>query len=347
MVASAVQVQRPVFLHSLFRSGSTYLFSVFRRSSTGYYCYEEPLSELFLTMDPRLFESMPFTREIGRSMRHPDLDRPYKHEYRPIREHVARCFRKAFPFDLYFLGEQDDEPDLQQYIALLLASATGRPLLQFCRSSFRTAWLHAHFDAVNLYLWRNPRDQWTSYGVSAYFSLTTLLTLGLPRRPKLMEDLADGAGIVPYHAPDIRDELRYYGSVAERLRPELGYFAFYAIWALAYLQNIGRADATIAIDQLSASSDYRRSLGERLAGLGITGLDFNDCRIPRRAFSPEDLQFFRSIEAATRTFLATCDVPERELATLPDPDRPWPRGADDRDHADERGEVSRSLDAPT
>jgi len=329
-----MQDRRPVFLHSLFRSGSTYLFSVFRRSPAGYYCYEEPLSELFLTMDPRLFESMPFTRELNRLQRHPDLDRPYKVEYGPIREQVARCFRKSFPYDLFFLGEQDDEPDLRRYIALLLAAATGRPFLQFCRSSFRTAWLHANFDAVNLHLWRNPRDQWMSYSISSYFPVTTLLLLGSPRRPTVIEDVADGVGIEPYHAPDIRDEIKHYGSIAGRLRPEMAYFAFYAVWALAYLQNIRRTDAAIDIDQLSASPDYRRSIGERLADLGITGLDFDDCRVQRRAFAPRDLQFFRGIEAATRTFLEVCGISEHELAMLPDPDRPMPSRVAGSDHAD-------------
>jgi hypothetical protein len=35
----------PIFVHSLFRSGSTYLFEVFRRSPDGYWCYQEPLNE--------------------------------------------------------------------------------------------------------------------------------------------------------------------------------------------------------------------------------------------------------------------------------------------------------------
>ena len=45
----------PIFIHSLFRSGSTYLFKLCRSSPAGYWCYQEPLHEAVLAAneDPR------------------------------------------------------------------------------------------------------------------------------------------------------------------------------------------------------------------------------------------------------------------------------------------------------
>jgi len=40
------ETELPIYIHSLFRAGSTYLFHVFRRSKAGYWCYQEPLHEV-------------------------------------------------------------------------------------------------------------------------------------------------------------------------------------------------------------------------------------------------------------------------------------------------------------
>ncbi|MEA3115191.1 MAG: hypothetical protein QOG58_4990, partial [Caballeronia sp.] len=40
----------PLFLHSLFRSGSTYLFEKFRRTDR-FYCYQEPCNEALIDLD--------------------------------------------------------------------------------------------------------------------------------------------------------------------------------------------------------------------------------------------------------------------------------------------------------
>ncbi len=39
---------QPVFIHSLFRAGSTYIFKLFRESPAGYTAYQEPLHEVLI-----------------------------------------------------------------------------------------------------------------------------------------------------------------------------------------------------------------------------------------------------------------------------------------------------------
>ena len=42
----------PVVIRSLFRSGSTWLFGVFRRAEAGYWCYQEPFNEGLCGLSP-------------------------------------------------------------------------------------------------------------------------------------------------------------------------------------------------------------------------------------------------------------------------------------------------------
>jgi len=68
-----------LFIHSLFRSGSTYVWNAFRRSPKGYWCYQEPLHETVLALEKAPMELLAFdTNEETKYLRHPKLDKPSK-----------------------------------------------------------------------------------------------------------------------------------------------------------------------------------------------------------------------------------------------------------------------------
>lgn len=283
----------PVFIHSLFRSGSTYLFDVFRQSSAKYWCYQEPENEMLLHLTDTA-DSITDTARVNATLRHPQLDRPYLAEFVPIREEVAHLFSRHFPYDSFFLTETDAEPDLRRYLELLIMRAQGRPVLQFCRSTGRIGWLRRNFTARHLFLWRHPWDQWWSYKVAPYFDTANLLILNANTVPPVFQEIRDVLGFQPYHDTTLEREFAFFDS--HRLTAADSYLLFFALWYHAMQEGLCSADVVIGIDALSRSAEYRQQTLGRLADCGINGIDFSGCRIYQGYFHDKDAAFFDPIE---------------------------------------------------
>ncbi len=308
---------QPIFIHCLFRSGSTYLFQAFRRSSASYYCYEEPFSEHLLNPDLDLFENMQLTQHFAQAQRHPSLDRPYKHEYAPFRAEINHFFRPEFSYDLAFLPEDAQQPELHAYVQLLLDRARGRPVLQFCRSTYRTRWLHHHFSAIAIYLLRNAHDQFMSYSISPYFLAANLRLLCAATRPPFIAELAQHLHMQRFSGGSLNEETEYYVTRAQQLSIQEHYLAFYTLWALAYLESAAYCNIVIDIDQLSSSASYRDATYSALAHLSIKALDFSDCQIPQRPFNWQALSIFTPIEQEVTHLLHNAGYTTTQLAQLP------------------------------
>src|SRR5579859_2315319 len=150
MVSQAVEYRpltgegrRPVILlHSGFRSGSTWFWHRFRRTSQAY-AYYEPLHETLatLSLDGLSKAAKPL------HLRHPALDAPYHEEYRPLLRPTG-----GVPFydTSMAVGRHFDtaaNPDQRCHLENLIEHARGRgrvPVLGFCRSLGRVAWFREH-----------------------------------------------------------------------------------------------------------------------------------------------------------------------------------------------------------
>lgn len=305
----------PVFIHSLFRSGSTYLFDVFRQSPAKYWCYQEPENEILLeladTTDP--------VADTGRAnalLRHPPLDRPYLAEFMPIRDEVVRLFRRDFPYDSFFLAEEDEEPDLRRYLELLITHAQGRAVLQFCRSTGRIDWLRRNFGGRHLFLWRHPWDQWWSYKVTPYFDTANLLILNAHKVPPVFEEIRTALRFAPHRDTTLEREFAYFDS--HGLNDKESYFLFFAIWYHAMHEGLRSADADIGIDALSRSAEYRQEMLGRLEAIGIAGLDFSSCAIPQSCFLDTDRAFFLPIEERVHRLFERHGYPAATAARIAD-----------------------------
>ncbi|MEB3269953.1 MAG: hypothetical protein VKJ09_15540, partial [Leptolyngbya sp.] len=72
--------ESPVFVHSLFRSGSTYIYNAFQKVETpaSFFCFQEPLNELVVAMrdaPERLEKGQEGEGETQRKLRHPPMKR--------------------------------------------------------------------------------------------------------------------------------------------------------------------------------------------------------------------------------------------------------------------------------
>jgi len=285
----------PIFVHSLFRSGSTFLFGAFRRSAEGYWCYQEALNEHLRHVADAPERLLEIDSRAGSLLRHPALDKPYFWEFYQVRDAIATLFRKEFSYDGFFMTREDPSfGDLMSYLQALIDNAKGRPFFQCCRTTGRVAALRDTFGGTHIHLWRNPHDQWWSYQVGDYFNATTQLIFNAVDLPAPLVAVRVSCGIVGFHDGAIEKELAH--ARRHRLPAREDYVSFYALWLYSMLACDRTADLSVNIDALSTSGAYRQHILDMLARAGIGGLDLSDCDIARAPFGIADLGFFTEAE---------------------------------------------------
>jgi hypothetical protein len=302
----------PVFIHSLWRSGSTYLFGAFRRSERGYWAYQEPLHEAVLAMDRRPEMLIGLTVEGMRHLRHPALDKPYYFELHAAHASWQGLLSKEAIFDDYFGGQSGAA--ITRYFSALIRAAQGRPVIQECRTSGRIELLKKSLGGVHLFLWRNPWDQWWSFKVDSYFDVACQLILGASSAPPVIALLRNECGYAEFHDAEIAREYEHF-----RLRPmppAKKYLVFFVLWCLALLEGLRHADLLVNVDMLSSSEAYRKETISHMAQLGIGGLNFDDCSSPQSHFDGDDLAFFHSVENVGFGLLKRSGIAQEEIKRL-------------------------------
>lgn len=285
----------PIFIHSLFRSGSTYLFNSFRRSSFDYWCYQEPLNEMLLHLNADAERLLEMSEVTAKSLRHPAMSRPYYWEYYQVRSELEGLIEKSFCYDDFFINEGESLPESQvRYFMSLISNAKGRPLLQFCRSLGRINGLKNEFGGVHIHLWRNPRSQWWSFKIINYFDNVIQLIYKARNLPPVLMEIKSLCEINNYHNDDIENEI--LNAKRHPLNPRAGYMAFYALWLFSYIEGEKHSNITINIDSLSLDKIYRENKIRELSQLNINEIDFTDCVIPQLYFTDKEQEFYNDIE---------------------------------------------------
>ena len=286
--------EKPIFIHSLFRSGSTYLFNVFRRSDAGYWCYQEPFNDHLLNLDDHPEKLLEPGSGLSRELRHPRLDRPYFWEYHEIRSSLAGRFRPEFIYRDFFVPPGEPLDDAQRvYLQALLDQAKGRPVLQFCRSFGRCRAMQKAFDSLDIHLWREPAAQWWSIKINAYFEAAILKIYDSPVLPDVLGEVRQQAGLSGRHEETPEGPAAPATTIHDG---EAGYRAFFALWLFSFLECGDVAEVEICIDRLSGDGSYRDEVLSRLNELGVGGVDFSDCSIPVLTLSSAEREWFQRLE---------------------------------------------------
>lgn len=276
---------KPIFIHSLFRTGSTYVWSKFREQDK-YYCYYEPLHQnLAQISDENLDSILSNDFEI---VNHPRLKTSYWVEYRPLLEKDITGlphFRKNFSFDEFCATENNQS--LKRYIDFLIKGAGEKcPVLQFNRSSLRIQWFKAGYPgATNIYLVRRQRDQWQSYhelfkrtGFDVFF-LQDLLIAGINSSWEPFRPLARHMPIFRFNDDSFDREIKFYRAIYDCYTPEENYLIYYYIWFRALIENVLMADVLVNINRLSSEPGYRQEIYRTLDKHGIDDVKFEDSSI--------------------------------------------------------------------
>ena len=243
---------RPVFLHGLWRSGTTYVWSRFREAP-GTYCYYEPLNPGMRRLrQARLDRDTP---ELMARRGHPVLARPYFAEYAPLlTRRGIRGYRPAFAHDRFALTPGEGHDALARYVASLVdhgASQGKVPVLGFNRTGLRVAWLRQRFASCDIHIDRDPLGVWASYrrhmADGNYSFFTFWLTIA--ERNAAHPVFAPLAARLP--RPGLLERLRLaspkrsYAAALDRMGDEETYLMVVYVWAACALHALGHCDVVI------------------------------------------------------------------------------------------------------
>jgi len=309
-----------VMMHSLFRSGSTYIFHKVRRARdwTAYY---EPFHEdlaLFRPEEIARFRE----RHSGQSFRHAGpkdgsdwLFAEYEGLLTPGEKGVRGYDRRMS----YMLDFEGSDAAVTAYVdGLVGAARTENLFLQFNRTGLRQDRMRRLFpQATHVYLSRNLRDIWGSYlsfevkGVHGFLR-NNLAYLYFNAQTPLMRALSR-------HVP-VRDEpfqFYFHGHLGQAYADyslEQHFLIHAALWHEARAQARENAELIIDLDTLEGS---RLSRLETEAGLAAMRLPVAFADLGTRRYAPIDLALPPSrLEALEQT--AREIVAEARAADHPD-----------------------------
>ena len=277
--------KKSIFIHSLFRTGSTYIWNRFRQN-LHYHCYYEPFHQALTDVTADQLETA-LTINF-KLVNHPPIERYYLYEYRNLLEADKPgipFFKKRFSFDEYC--DNSENPDLKQYIDFLLKGAGFKtPVLQFNRSALRIPWFKAHYpESLHIYLVRNPRDQWASYEYlytktkDPTFFIMDLMTASFNQGHESFSVLAQYLPLIEFHSEIFHKEWLFYKVMLDLYSASERYLLFYFIWLTALIENVLHADIIINMNLLSQDLDYRERILQLIFGQRKADIDFDDCQI--------------------------------------------------------------------
>jgi len=286
-------MKSPIFVHSIFRTGSTYLFGVFRRSTYPYYCFQEPLHEkVFFNKENPDSLHVQGLGESTKSLRHPNLEKDYFQEIVDLWPSWKNSIDENIVYDEYFLNLATNKNT--KFWEDLIAHAPSRPVFQECRTSGRIKLLKDKLGGLHIYAWRNPWDQWWSYKINDYFSAANQLILHSSYSPLPIKILKARLGLVSCKTKNIQQAFDHYTSTP--LNSAQSYQVFYMIWCLGLRNGLDHCQIKINMDRLSDDPAYRDDMLSALNVAGVTDVDFSDCKMPQSIFLNKEKEFFHDNE---------------------------------------------------
>ncbi len=274
---------RPVFLHGMWRSGSTFLWSRFRETPDTC-CFYEPLHHCLakLTVE-RIAEDTP---EQITAHRHPALSAPYFAEFAPlIRRKGVRYYNRRLAYHRFALQPDESHPKLQRYIAGLIDHGLGQgctPVLGFNRTGLRLAWLKANFDAYNIYIDREPAAIWASYaaelarGNCGFYSMwMTVLenNAGHPVFAPLVERLA----LRPPLTGVVEKPKARHRRLLETMSDDETYFMVFYLWLACTGHALAQSDLLIDT-RLAEAPHYPHRMAAEIAYATGLRVDLDEMR---------------------------------------------------------------------
>lgn len=215
-----------------FSSGTTLLFTLFRKSG-GYHCLYEPLHEKlpeYLIYPLRPDEHHPFVE-------------PYFTEYAGFRE-LPKLFHPEWATRNLYLPPTAEAPELYRYLSYLIGTAFGRKervMLKENRFPFRLGWIRAQFPQARIiHIYRDREDQWRS-----------IVRRGQEYvgREDIGQNHPDFAG---FNVAAWCDDLKGAFPELDAGNFQNGHDRFARLWELSYAEQHRYADISISLKDLTS-----------------------------------------------------------------------------------------------
>ena len=309
--------KKSIFIHSLFRTGSTYIWNKFRQNDR-YYCYYEPFHQNLAIATIDNLENL-LTKDYE-AVNHPFLNKYYWYEYRKLLKNGCTglpYFKKSFSFDEFCYNGKN--PDLKRYIDSLIIGAGDKiPVLQFNRSALRIKWYKKYYPgSLNIYIARNPRDQWQSYlelhkktGYDMFF-IMDLLIASVNKGNEYFHLLSKGLPLFVYNNKH-GEEVDFYQVALNSYSEEEKYLIYYYTWFMSVIENVLSADFILNLNLLSQKPLYREKVINFLIKHGINGIDFEDAKIKEYSSYQLSKKVMNKIEKKAH-YLVLHTIPEDQI----------------------------------
>ena len=267
-----------IFLHAGWRSCGTWIWERLRENASVQAFYE-PLHEDLARLH---------VRDVG--LLRPDswqsghgTGAPYFAEYAPLicRRGGVRGHEARFAFDDFFCPPDQDDGALEAYLRGLIADADAHsrmPVLKFCRSLGRVAWLEARFpEMLHAVILRHPQAQWRSarrqmeQNGNRYFVVAPFVILARNAENTLLADAADRLGVKlpPGLGRSLMRDLSVTTDVCwrhvSRLNWQELFAGFLAVWVASGITSIHGTATLIDADGLSEDPQLRGAAEATLA----------------------------------------------------------------------------------
>jgi len=316
---------RPVFLHGMWRSGSTYLWSRFRALPETQ-CFYEPLHHgLAKLTRSRIAHDTP---EQISANRHPSLSQPYFSEFSSlIGIRGVRGYRRDLAYDRFVLDAADRHPRLERYITGLVDHAAGQgrtAVLGFNRTGLRLAWMKAQFASYNIYIDREPAAIWASYAAEmakGNFSFYAMWLTVLEKNANhpLLAPLVERLGLKLSVGDHLQKAKARHRRIMTAMSHEQSYFMVFYLWLACTGHALSQCD--LLIDTRLAESDrYPRRVQAEIAYATGLKIDLSEMRAaePRVELScaMRDLIEQSAIALFPRSALPRTAASRRRLANV-------------------------------
>jgi len=228
----SVKEKETIIITARFRSGSTFLWNLFRHID-GMTAYYEPFNER------RWFNPQARGSTVDPTHKHVD---DYWREYEGL-EILSNFYREEWIEKNLYMEAAFWDPGMKQYVDLLIQQAPGRPVLQFNRIDLRLPWFRQHFpDATIVHLYRHPRDQWCS----------SLLDPRCFSKDGRMDQFS------PHDKFYLRmwaSDLKYHFPFLDEQHVVHPYQLFYYLWKISYIFGLAFAHHSVAFEHVATDPD--------------------------------------------------------------------------------------------
>lgn len=289
----------PVFLHSMWRTGSTYLLSRFS-AEPGYLSFYEPFNGEISSARKRRMAAAQY-QERHKALRHPGSDGGYFSIYdeadpidgQPLWRHSSPslCLHDVYN-RLSPAGEQ-----LLAACGRLAASRRQIPVFGFCHSGLQIADMHKVFGGVHVYLSRPHRDQFVSYqpAHNDFFVPATVMQMlasaqGCETALCLVPALRMWRALYPpslIRTMPHAATMKLARSVASKLSLDQKFKLFYLSWLLSHRPVPGVPMETISLPALQRQPELRQAFESRF---GVRLVDLNYPRVDQTLYSSFDVE---------------------------------------------------------